>query len=174
LIIGPEPNTSIQTTQPINYKLTVKDLKALKVSGSGNVNAEDISTDELAVILSGAGNVKIGGETDSQEINISGSGSYQAEDLESKEVKVDVGGSGSTVVNVSDELNAEVSGIGCASTSRQTRRFHESPGALLLLTRYLFPAMSGHQFLFCSHHYPKGALHQNLNTMLSFGSKWGV
>ena len=112
LIIGPEPNTSIQTTQPINYKLTVKDLKALKVSGSGNVNAEDISTDELAVILSGAGNVKIGGETDSQEINISGSGSYQAEDLESKEVKVDVGGSGSTVVNVSDELNAEVSGIG--------------------------------------------------------------
>jgi hypothetical protein len=112
LIIGPEPNTSIQTTQPINYELTVKDLNALKVSGSGNVNAEDISTDELAVTTSGAGNVKISGEADSQEINISGSGSYQAEDLESKEVKVDVGGSGSAVVNVSDELNAKVSGIG--------------------------------------------------------------
>jgi len=112
LIIGPEPNTSIQTTQPINYTLTVKDLNALKVSGPGNVDAEDISTDELAVTTSGAGNVKISGEADSQEINISGSGSYQAEDLESKEVKVDVGGSGSAVVNVSDELNAEVSGIG--------------------------------------------------------------
>jgi Putative auto-transporter adhesin, head GIN domain len=112
LIIGPEPNTSIQTTQPINYDLTVKDLNALKVSGSGNVDAEDISTDELAVTTSGTGNVKISGEADSQGINISGSGSYQAEDLESKEVKVDVGGSGSAIVNVSDELDAKVSGIG--------------------------------------------------------------
>jgi hypothetical protein len=112
LIIGPKPNTSLLTTEPINYRLSVKDLKALKVSGSGNVDAEDISTAELVVMLSGAGNVKIGGETDSQEINISGSGSYQADDLESKEVKVDVGGSGSAVVNVSDELNAKVSGIG--------------------------------------------------------------
>ena len=112
LIIGPEPNTSINTTQPINYKLTVKDLNALKVSGSGNVDAEDISTDELAVTTSGTGNVKISGEADSQEITISGSGSYQAEDLESKEVKVDVRGSGSAVVNVSDELDAKVSGIG--------------------------------------------------------------
>ena len=112
LIIGPEPKTSIQTTQPINYELTVKDLNALKVSGSGNVDAEDISTDELAVTTSGTGNVKISGEADSQGINISGSGSYQAEDLESKEVKVDVGGSGSAIVNVSDELNAEVSGSG--------------------------------------------------------------
>jgi hypothetical protein len=112
LIIGPEPNTSIQTTQPINYKLAVKDLNALKVSGSGNVDAEDISTDELAVTSSGAGNVKISGEADSQEINISGSGSYQAEDLESKQVKINVLGSGSAIVNVSDELNAEVSGSG--------------------------------------------------------------
>jgi hypothetical protein len=112
LIIGPEPNTSIHTTEPINYKLTVKDLNALKVSGSGNVDAEDISTDELAVTISGAGDVKISGEADSQDIDISGSGDYQAEDLESKEVKIDVGGSGSAIVNVSDELDAEVSGSG--------------------------------------------------------------
>ncbi|MDQ4003237.1 MAG: DUF2807 domain-containing protein, partial [Actinomycetota bacterium] len=112
LIIGPEPNTSIQTTQPINYELTVNDLNALNISGSGSINAEDISTDELAVTISGAGDANISGSVDTQAINISGSGNYQAEGLESKEVKVDVGGSGSAVVNVSDELNAEVSGIG--------------------------------------------------------------
>jgi putative autotransporter adhesin-like protein len=112
LILGPEPNTSIQTTQPINYELTVRDLNALNISGSGSVNAEDISTDELAVTISGAGDVKISGNVDSQDIDISGSGNYQAEGLESKEVKVDVGGSGSAVVNVSDELDAIVSGIG--------------------------------------------------------------
>ncbi len=39
LIIGPESNTSIRTTEPINYVLTVKDLHALKLSGSGDVEA---------------------------------------------------------------------------------------------------------------------------------------
>ena len=112
LIIGPEPNTSIQTNQPINYTLTVKDLNALEVSGSGDVQAEDVSTDELTVTISGTADVKISGEADSQEIDVSGTGDYQAEDLESKEVKVNVGGTGSAIVSVSDELNAKVSGAG--------------------------------------------------------------
>jgi len=112
LIIGPKPNTSLLTTEPINYRLTVKDLSALEVSGSGGVDAEGISTDELAVTITGAGDVKIRGKAKSQQVAILGSGDYRARDLESKEVKVDVGGSGSAVVNVSDELNAEVSGSG--------------------------------------------------------------
>jgi Putative auto-transporter adhesin, head GIN domain len=112
LIIGPKPNTSVLTTEPINYRLTVKDLSALEMSGSGSVDAEGISTDELAVTITGAGDVKINGKANSQQVAILGSGDYRAEDLESKEVKVDVGGSGSAIVNVSDELNAEVSGIG--------------------------------------------------------------
>ena len=112
LIIGPKPNTIIHTTEPINYKLTVKDLNALEVSGSGNVDAESISTDKLAVTVNGAGDVKVAGRADSQDIDISGSGDYRAGDLESKEVKIEVGGSGSAVVNVSDELNAKVSGSG--------------------------------------------------------------
>ncbi len=112
LIIGPEPNTSIQTSQPINYTLTVKDLNALKVSESGDIQAEGISTDKLGVIISGAGDVEISGRADGQEIDISGTGDYQAKDLESKEAKVDVGGTGSAIVNASDELDAKVSGAG--------------------------------------------------------------
>ncbi len=47
-----------------------------------------------------------------RDIYISGAGNYEAEDLESKEVKIDVGGAGSAIVNVSDELDAKVSGSG--------------------------------------------------------------
>ena len=112
LIIGAEPNTSINTTQPINYKLTVKDLQALKVSGSGHIDADSISTDELSVTISGAGDIKISGKADSQEIDISGAGDYQAQDLESKEVNIDVRGSGSAIVNASEELDVEASGSG--------------------------------------------------------------
>jgi hypothetical protein len=112
LIIGPKPNTTIHTSEPIRYELTVKELNALKVSGAGNVDAEGISTDELAVTISGAGDVKIAGRAVSQEIAISGSGNYRAEGLESKEAQIGVGGSGSALVNVSGKLDAEVSGVG--------------------------------------------------------------
>ena len=112
LIIGLGPNTSISTTEPINYKLSVKALNVLKVSGSGNVEAEDISTDELAVTISGTADVEMSGSADSQDVEISGSGDYKAEDLESIEVKIDVGGSGSALINVSEELDVEVSGSG--------------------------------------------------------------
>lgn len=112
LIIGPEPGTSIHTTEPINYTLTVDDLSALEVSGSGDVEAEGISTDELAVTVGGTGDVEISGRADSQEIDVSGSGDYRAEDLESREVTIEVGGAGSAIVNVSDELDADISGSG--------------------------------------------------------------
>ena len=112
LVIGPEPNTSIQTTEPINYELTVEDLHALEVSGSGDVVAEDIGTDKLGINVSGSGAIKISGRADSQEIDISGSGNYRAKDLRSKEAKIDVSGSGSAIVNASDALDAKVSGAG--------------------------------------------------------------
>lgn len=112
LIIGPEPGTTIRTTEPINYTLTVEDLRVLALSGAGNIDAEDISTGELAVTISGTGDVSASGEADSQQIDISGSGEYRAGDLESGEVRIKVEGTGSAVVNASDSLNAQVSGIG--------------------------------------------------------------
>ncbi len=112
LILGPKPDTTIHTTEPISYKLTVKDLNALEVSGSGNVDAKGISTDKLAVTINGAGDVRVSGRAVSQEVDISGSGNYRAGSLESKKVKVDVAGAGSAIVNVSGQLDAEVSGIG--------------------------------------------------------------
>jgi len=112
LIIGPKRNTSINTSEPISYELTVKDLSALKVSGAGDVEAESISADELAVTMSGTGDVQISGKVGSQKVDISGSGDYKAEDLESTRANVDVGGSGSALVNASDELEAKVGGSG--------------------------------------------------------------
>ena len=112
LVIGPEPNTSIQTNRPINYNLNVEDLRALKVSGSGDVEAQGISTDALMVTMTGSGTAQMSGKAASQEINISGSGDYRAENLESEEVKIDVEGAGSAVVNASGTLDAKVGGVG--------------------------------------------------------------
>ena len=112
LLIGPEPNTSIETTEPIDYELTVDNLRALELSGSGNVDAEGIDTDQLVVDISGSGAVKTSGRAESQEVHVSGAGDYDAQDLESKRVRIEVEGAGSAVVNASEELDAKVGGTG--------------------------------------------------------------
>ena len=112
LILSPEPDSSIKTTEPINYELTVEDLHALEVSGSGDVVAEDIGTDNLGIDIGGSGAVEISGRADSQEVSISGSGAYRAKDLQSEEARIDVSASGSAIVNASEALEARVSGAG--------------------------------------------------------------
>lgn len=112
LFIGPEPNTNIETNEPINYELNVEDLRALELSGSGDIEVEDVSVDALTVTIDGAGTVEISGRADSQEVSVDGSGEYLAEDLESKNVEVSVDGAGSAVVNASETLDAKVGGAG--------------------------------------------------------------
>jgi len=112
LRLGTRNNTSIASTKPIIYHLTVKDLNNITVSGSGDVTVPDLKVTTLEGVVSGSGNVTVGGAVDTQHIKISGSGTYQAEDLESKEAEVVVSGSGDAVVRVSDTLDATVSGSG--------------------------------------------------------------
>ena len=112
LIIGPESNSGIHTTGPINYHLTVKNLHSLKVLGTANAEATGIETENLAVTISGAGNVRMEGRADEQVVEISGTGTYMAENLESREVNIDVAGAGSAIVNAKEELDAEISGVG--------------------------------------------------------------
>jgi len=131
LDLGIEPNTSIQATKPINYKLTVKDLNALELSGSGSIDAENINTNNLAVTnrgsgdvaarvdinnlkvaQRGSGDVKTTGKTDTQDVNTSGSGSYQAENLQSKEAQIVANGSGEASINASDKLDVRINGSG--------------------------------------------------------------
>ena len=112
LIIGPESNSGIHTTGPINYHLTVKNLHSLKVLGTANAEATGIETENLAVTISGAGNVRMEGRAEEQAVEISGTGTYMAENLESREVNIDVAGAGSAIVNAKEELDAEISGVG--------------------------------------------------------------
>jgi Putative auto-transporter adhesin, head GIN domain len=131
LTISIEPNTSIQATKPISYKLSVKDLNALELSGSGSIDAENINTNNLAVTnrgsgdvaanvdinnlkiaQGGSGEVKMRGKADTQDSDISGSGTYQAENLQSKEAKIVANGAGEASINASDKLDVRINGSG--------------------------------------------------------------
>ena len=112
LRLGERDNSNILTTKTINYRLTVRDLNDLTVSGSGDVTALNMTVSKFTISLSGSGSITLGGTADSQAVTISGSGRYDAAKLASKSVTIDISGSGTAVVMPSDTLDATISGSG--------------------------------------------------------------
>jgi hypothetical protein len=102
----------VQPSKDITYKLTVKNIRRVDVSGSGSVDANGLQTERLDIAISGSGKVTASGNADDLEIRISGSGDYLGEGLKSKRADVDISGSGRAVIAVSEKLDADVSGSG--------------------------------------------------------------
>jgi hypothetical protein len=118
-------------TKDIVFHLKVKDLKKIDISGAGsiecdNLNVESLSVDsngvgsikinitasDLEISISGAGKVNLSGEVDTQQLDISGVGSYDAKELVSKDCEISISGAGKAVVNVTQTLDIEMSGVG--------------------------------------------------------------
>jgi Putative auto-transporter adhesin, head GIN domain len=112
LRLGEKSNLTLRQNTPIKYRVSVKEIAGLIVSGSGTVTATKITTPHLSVDISGSGTVTLGGSVEAQELAISGSGDYQAKDLPSKTTTAEISGSGDAAVAVSDRLDVEISGSG--------------------------------------------------------------
>jgi hypothetical protein len=112
LTLGTKPNVNIRPTRPIRYHVTVKELTALGVSGSGKFRVEGVDTHRLTADISGSGSAVLSGRADDVRLSVSGSGDYDAARLASKTALVSISGSGSATVNATDRVEADVSGSG--------------------------------------------------------------
>ena len=86
------------------------DLK-LAVSGSGNIDF-DSNSSSLNASVSGSGNLNLNGSTGDCQIKISGSGDIDAGDLLSSTCSVKISGSGDASVNVKENLEVAIAGSG--------------------------------------------------------------
>jgi hypothetical protein len=110
LVLG--ASQSISPTRDIVYTVTVINLEAVTVSGSGSVTAVDVAAHAFEVDISGSGTVTPEGVSERLDVSISGSGAFKGEALVSATGTVSVSGSGGAVVNATDDLDAGVSGSG--------------------------------------------------------------
>ena len=117
LKLDKKPGTTLRTRNPIRYRVTVKELTGLEVSGSGSINAQGMTLQTLRVDMSGSGAVTLGGTAVEQDIEVSGSGRYDATDLPSEKVTAEISGSGQVTVAVSRELKIDISGSGMLTYS---------------------------------------------------------
>lgn len=99
----------------------------LIVSGAGDLRVEELSSTGLSVVLSGAGDCVISGSAGEQEVKVTGAGDYRAGDLRSTSAKVLVAGTGDMTVNVTETLDATITGAG-------TIRYHGQPTVFQRIT----------------------------------------
>ncbi|HSU37732.1 MAG TPA: head GIN domain-containing protein [Propionibacteriaceae bacterium] len=121
LRLGTKPNAMLINRDPVEYRVTVKDLTGLTITGSGNMTMPKVSTNELRSRISGSGTITVAGTADTQRVDISGSGSFRAAELATRTASVDISGSGDTVIQVSDSLDVRITGSGSV-------RYRGNPG----------------------------------------------
>jgi hypothetical protein len=117
LRLDQKPRTTVRTRNPIRYRVTLKDLTSLELSGSGSVSAENLRINALRVDIDGSGTIDLAGSADEQRIEVSGSGQYDAAELSSRSVEVDISGSGKATVAVTEQLRVDISGSGTVTYS---------------------------------------------------------
>lgn len=105
-------DVNLNPSSEITYTLLVKKLERVGVSGGAEMDATGIHTESMTLAVSGAGDMKITGDTVDLKIAISGAGKLSAEGFPSKSATVSISGAGHAVVAVSERLDVDVSGAG--------------------------------------------------------------
>ncbi|MFD1294348.1 head GIN domain-containing protein [Lutibacter holmesii] len=123
---------NIRTSKKINITVTYEALSAVTLSGSGSIISEDeiiannlalkvsgsgnmklkLFTDNLTATISGSGNLKLTGETNIVTCSLSGSGNLNASNLKAAITNAKVSGSGNVKIQASEEIYAKASGSG--------------------------------------------------------------
>ncbi len=121
-----------RNTDDFKVFITIPDIRAVKVSGSGNVvgenefNGEEIElrvsgsgdldlaldVDYINSKISGSGRISLEGAADEFYLKISGSGDYNAFDLVTNTGEVAISGSGDVDVTVEEYLKIRITGSG--------------------------------------------------------------
>ncbi len=118
----------------VKIKVTVPEITALNISGSGDILADRLSTlildlnisgsgsikikqlevDRVKATISGSGDIVIGGGTRASEFNatISGSGNIKAANYEAAAVSLRIAGSGNAHIQSISNLYARIAGSG--------------------------------------------------------------
>ena len=88
------------------------DLRAVALSGSGDVAVSGLERDAFAVSLSGSGDVKVSGCAGELAIECAGSGDVNARHLPTQRAAVTISGSSDVSVEVEEQLDVSISGSG--------------------------------------------------------------
>lgn len=95
LSLGTKNGVDVNPSESITYTLTVQDLDAITLSGSGTFHAGSIKSGTFGVSVSGSGDINVSSlAADTLSIELNGSGNIAIEDISVKTVDTSLQGSG--------------------------------------------------------------------------------
>lgn len=117
---------------PIDYALTMAQLDAVTIDGSGEVTASrvpaesltvriegsgdvlitDVDADQVSVVIEGSGAVRLRGHAEEVQVHIDGAGEFHGEDLIARTGVASIDGAGDITIHASQTLEASISGAG--------------------------------------------------------------
>jgi hypothetical protein len=112
LVLGIQSGAGVTLPQPVLYRLTVRKVENLAVSGAAKVEASGIQTDRFAFTLSGAGEVNLSGKIARHDLNLSGAGRYNAANLHCRVASITLSGAGHATLRASRRIEGVISGAG--------------------------------------------------------------
>ena len=127
-----EIDECFRAKKPLVVHITVPELQAITIKGSGNINSEgrfrtkaidlnvlgsgdinlDLESIRVKATVQGSGDVSLKGSTTSFETRIQGSGDVDALELAATDVRVSIMGTGDVGVKCSGVLDASIMGAG--------------------------------------------------------------
>jgi len=95
LVLTTKPNTSIDPSRKIVYRITTKDLSGISLKGSGDFYVSPIESDSMDISVDGSGNIKIDDlATGKLSIRLNGSGNIGIDKVTATSTDASINGSG--------------------------------------------------------------------------------
>lgn len=112
-----DSDASFRTRSNCLIEITVPELEYVKLSGSGDIEVNELSGEYFEFDLSGSGALTAEGEIEELELRISGSGDIDTRDLKAKEVYARISGSGDIKVYAIEDFEGKVSAAAAVFTT---------------------------------------------------------
>jgi hypothetical protein len=97
-------------SEPVRIKISVPNLDGLSVNGGGHINIKGINNDKFEIDSNGAPAITVAGTTKMIDIAANGAGKVDTQDLHAARAVVDARGVAKIDLDVSDQLDVEISG----------------------------------------------------------------
>lgn len=112
LYVGIRQSVSFTTHMPLKVTATAPTVRAVELSGSGDVRMTGLDQPDLRVELRGSGDVTAQGRVDSVTLALQGSGDIDTTRLQAGKVKIKLHGSGDIRAFASEEAKVRLHGAG--------------------------------------------------------------
>ena len=111
----------------VKVYVTLKSIENISIEGSGAVYIENsINCDKLTCSINGAGDIDLWGSANNLDCRINGAGNISAFDFITKYCTAKISGTGNCSLNVTEDLDASISGVGNIIYSGEPKRVTSS------------------------------------------------